>query len=250
MAWDRKVSHPSDVLHQGDRVDAIVLSVKPPTASDAGRISLGLKQTLADPWLEVERKFPVGSQIEGPVTKIMNFGAFVQITPGIDGLVHVSEIVADRRINHPRDVLREGQQVKALVLAIDSEKRQIKLSMKQLIPTSIDEYIAEHKVGDRVSGRVVELTASGAVVELGEGIRAVCGGAGAPAAQKPQPTASSENSAGKPDLSQLSSMLKNRWKGNTPAPSAAPEPLAESQIRTFKIVKLVADAKKIEVELA
>ena len=78
----------------------------------------------------------------------MNFGAFVQIAEGVDGLVHISEIVADRRINHPRDVLREGQRVKALVLAIDSEKRQIKLSMKQLIPTSIDEYIAEHKVGD------------------------------------------------------------------------------------------------------
>ncbi len=111
----------------------------------AGRIALGLKQTLADPWLEVERKFPVGSQVEGPVTKIMNFGAFVQIAEGVDGLVHISEIVADRRINHPRDVLREGQRVKALVLAIDQEKRQIKLSMKQLIPTSIDEYIAEHK---------------------------------------------------------------------------------------------------------
>ena len=109
----------------------------------------------------------------------MNFGAFVQIaegpeSTGIDGLVHVSEIVADRRINHPRDVLREGQVVKAVILAIDSEKRQIKLSMKQLIPTSIDEYIAEHKVGDPVSGRVVELTSSGATVELGEGIRATC----------------------------------------------------------------------------
>jgi small subunit ribosomal protein S1 len=255
MAWDRKVSHPSDVLRQGDRVDAIVLSVKPPTASDAGRISLGLKQTLADPWLEVERKFPVGSQIEGPVTKIMNFGAFVQITPGIDGLVHVSEIVADRRINHPRDVLREGQQVKALVLAIDSEKRQIKLSMKQLIPTSIDEYIAEHKVGDRVSGRVVELTASGAVVELGEGIHAAlhakkAGAAGAPAAEAAKTSATpSKEAAAAPDLSQLSSMLKARWKGNAPAPSAAPEPLAESQIRTFKITKLAADTKKIEVEL-
>jgi small subunit ribosomal protein S1 len=255
MAWDRKVSHPSDVLHQGDRVDAIVLSVKLPTASDAGRISLGLKQTLADPWLEVERKFPVGSQIEGPVTKIMNFGAFVQITPGIDGLVHVSEIVADRRINHPRDVLREGQQVKALVLAIDSEKRQIKLSMKQLIPTSIDEYIAEHKVGDRVSGRVVELTASGAVVELGEGIHAAlhakkAGAAGAPAAEAAKTSATpSKEAAAAPDLSQLSSMLKARWKGNAPAPSAAPEPLAESQIRTFKITKLAADTKKIEVEL-
>ena len=251
MAWDKKVRHPSDLLRQGDRVDAIVLSVKPPTASDGGRISLGLKQTLADPWLEVERKFPVGSQIEGPVTKIMNFGAFVEIAPGADGLVHVSEIVADRRINHPRDVLREGQRVKALVLAIDSEKRQIKLSMKQLIPTSIDEYIAEHKVGDRVSGRVVELTASGAVVELGEGIRGTCGAAAAPSAQKPAHTSSSAapNSA-EPDLSQLSSMLKARWKGNAPAATTVPEPLAEDQIRTFKITKLAAETMKIELELA
>ena len=230
MAWDRKVRHPSDLLRQGDRVDAVVLSVKPPPASDAGRISLGLKQTLADPWLEVERKFPVGSQIEGPVTKIMNFGAFVQIAPGIDGLVHVSEIVADRRINHPRDVLREGQRVKALVLAIDSEKRQIKLSMKQLIPTSIDEYIAEHKVGDRVSGRVVELTASGAVVELGEGIHAAlhakkAGTAGAPAAEAAKTSAApSTEAAAVPDLSQLSSMLKDRWKGNAPSPTAAISP--------------------------
>jgi small subunit ribosomal protein S1 len=256
MAWDKKVRHPSDLLRQGDRVDAIVLSVKPPTASDSGRISLGLKQTLADPWLDVERKFPVGSQIEGPVTKIMNFGAFVQIAPGTDGLVHVSEIVADRRINHPRDVLREGQRVKALVLAIDSEKRQIKLSMKQLIPTSIDEYIAEHKAGNQVSGRVVELTASGAVIELGEGIRATllakkAGAAGAPAAEVAKTsTAQSTGAAAAPDLSQLSSMLKARWKGNAPAPSAQPEPLAESQIRTFKIVKLIPDAKQIEVELA
>jgi small subunit ribosomal protein S1 len=250
MAWDKKVRHPGDLLRQGERVDAVVLSVKPPTASNGGRISLGLKQTLADPWLDVERKFPVGSEIEGPVTKIMNFGAFVEIAPGAEGLVHISEIVADRRINHPRDVLREGQRVKALVLAIDPDKRQIKLSMKQLIPTSIDEYIAEHKLGDRVSGRVVELTASGAVIELGEGIRAALhaktgGGAAAPSVQKPVPASSS----GAPDLSQLSSMLKARWKGNASAPSEAPEPLAESQIRTFKIVKLIPDSKKIEVEL-
>ena len=174
MSWAKKVRHPSDLLKQGDRVDAVVLSVKPPAGTEQGRISLGLKQTLADPWLDVQRRFPAGSQVEGPVTKIMNFGAFVQIAEGVDGLVHVSEIVADRRINHPRDVVREGQVVKAVILAIDSEKRQIKLSMKQLIPTSIDEYIAEHKVGDTVSGRVVELTSSGATVELGEGIRAAC----------------------------------------------------------------------------
>src|SRR5580704_14069792 len=236
MAWEKKVRHPSDLLSQGDRVDAVVLSVKPPTASDGGRISLGLKQTLADPWLEVERKYPVGSQIEGPVTKIMNFGAFVEIAPGADGLVHVSEIVADRRINHPRDVLREGQRVKALVLAIDSEKRQIKLSMKQLIPTSIDEYMAEHKVGDRVSGRVVELTASGAVVELGDGIRAalnaktggaagIGGAAAAPSAPRTTtvPTSGAPPQSGSgPNLSQLSSMLNARWKGSAPAPTAAP----------------------------
>jgi len=255
MSWAKKVRHPADVLSQGARVDAVVLSVKPPTGGEAGRIALGLKQTLADPWLEVERKFPVGSQVEGPVTKIMNFGAFVQIGEGIDGLVHISEMVADRRLNHPREVLRDGQRVKALVLAIDAEKRQIKLSMKQLIPTSIDEYIAEHKVGDRVSGRVVELTASGAVVELGEGIKAICRAAAASAGPaKSSATASqaaaSAPSAGKPDLSQLSSMLKARWKGNAPAPSAVPDPLAEGQVRNFKIVKLSADAKKIEVELA
>jgi small subunit ribosomal protein S1 len=253
MSWERKVRHPGDLLQQGDRVDAVVLSVKPPTGTEPGRISLGLKQALADPWLEFERKFPVGSEIEGPVTKLMNFGAFVQIAPGVDGLVHVSEIVADRRINHPRDAVREGQRVKAVILAVDQEKRQIKLSMKQLIPTSIDEYIAEHKVGDRVSGRVVEITASGATVELGEGIKAALqlkksAAASAPSAQKS--AASPSDSAAKPDLSQLSSLLKARWQGNAPAQTAAPEPLVESQIRTFKITKLVVDAKKIEVELA
>jgi small subunit ribosomal protein S1 len=267
MSWAKKLRHPSDMLKQGDRVDAVILSVKPPTPSESGRaepgrISLGLKQALADPWLDVERKFPVGSQVEGPVTKIMNFGAFVQIADGIDGLVHISEIVADRRLNHPRDVLREGQRVKALVLAIDTEKRQIKLSMKQLIPTSIDEYIAEHKVGDTVSGRVVEISPS-VIVELGEGIRAACriagraGGtpsAGSPssvAASAQTPAAAPEmKSSAAPNLSALSSMLKARWKGNAPEPSAQPEPLAESQIRTFKIVKLDAEAKKIEVEIA
>ncbi len=262
MSWAKKVRHPSDLLKQGDRVDTVILSVKPPEGSEQGRISLGLRQTLADPWLDVERKFPVGSQVEGPVTKIMNFGAFVQIAEGIDGLVHVSEIVADRRINHPRDVLREGQRVQALVLAIDSEKRQIKLSMRQLIPTSIDEYIAEHKPGDRVSGRIVEITASGVVVELGEGIRAACrtaaassgtGRAGDPpsasSATSQKPAVSGASQA-KPDLSQLSSMLKARWKGNAPPASAAPEPLAAGQIRNFKIVKLTPDSKKIEVELA
>jgi small subunit ribosomal protein S1 len=240
MSWAKKVRIASDVVKPGDRVDAMILGIKP----DERRISLGLKQTLTDPWSEVPLKFPVGSQIEGPVTRLMNFGAFVQVAEGIEGLVHVSEISAERRIHHPSDVMRVGQVVKAQVLAIDTEKRQIKLSIKQLVPTSIDEYLAEHKVGDKVSGRVVQ--ESPALVELGEGIRALCRASSkAGAASAPSPAAE-----GKADLSALSSMLKARWKGNAPAQSSKPEPLQVGQIRVFSIVKLDLAAKQIEVETA
>jgi small subunit ribosomal protein S1 len=247
MSWGKKIRHPSDVLKQGDRVDAVILSVKP----EERRIALGLKQTLADPWLDAQRNFPAGSQVEGPVTKLMNFGAFVQIADGVEGLVHISEIVADRRLNHPSDVLRAGQIVKAQVLAIDPEKRQIKLSMKQLIPTDIDEYIAEHKVGDEVSGRVLEQSPTLTHVELGDGIRATCRTTFATANPSVAPEVQIELAAApKPDLSNLSSMLKARWQGNAPIAESKPEPLAEGQIRSFKIVKIDAGAKKIEVELA
>jgi small subunit ribosomal protein S1 len=240
MAWSKKVRHPGDILKQGDTVDAVVLGIK----LDERRLSLGLKQALGDPWADAQRKFPVGSQIEGPVTKLMAFGAFIQIAEGVEGLVHVSEIVADRRINHPGDVLHAGQQVKALVLAIDTEKRQVKLSIKQLIPTCIDEYIAEHKPGDIVSARVVEVSDHQATVELGEGIRGACRISTAKAAAAPEP-----QSEGKTNLGSLSAMLSARWKGNAPAAQSKPEPLSAGQIRSFKIVKLDADTKKIEVEL-
>jgi small subunit ribosomal protein S1 len=243
MSYGKKLRHPSDILKQGDQVDAVILGIKP----EERRISLGLKQTLTDPWAEVQKKFPVGSQIEGPVTKLMNFGAFVQLEEGIEGLVHISEITAERRLNHPSDMLRAGQVVKAQVLAIDAEKRQIKLSMKQLIPTDIDEYIAERKVGDKVTARVIEASPALTLVELGDGIRAVCRTAAGQAKAAVAPEAKPE---GKVDLSSLSSMLKDRWKGNTQAAQAKPEPLAEGQIRSFKIVKLDVEAKKIEVELA
>ncbi len=157
-------------------------------------------------------------------------------------MVHISEIVADRRLHHPSDVLHVGQVVQAQVLAVDTAKRQIKLSMKQLIPTSIDEYIAEHKVGDTVSGRVVDV--SPAIVELGEGIRAACRvSAGKGASSGPATEA-------KADLSSLSTLLQARWKGAAPAPSATPEPLQAGQIRSVRIVKLDPESKHIEVELA
>ena len=254
MSWGKKVRHPSDLLKQGERVDAVILAIKP----EERRISLGLKQSLADPWTEVRKKFPEGSQIAGPVTKLMNFGAFVQLADGIEGLVHISEITAERRLGHPADVLHAGQIVKAKVLAIDTEKRQIKLSIKQLIPTDVDEYIAEHKVGDTVSGRVIEQSPTLTVIELGDGIRANCGAAGtgrageassAPAAVPTETSKPKSKTESKPDLSNLSSMLKDRWQGNAPAASAKPDPLSEGQIRSFKIVSLDPETKKIEVEL-
>jgi small subunit ribosomal protein S1 len=241
MSWGKKVRHPSDVVKPGDRVDAVILAIKP----EERRISLGLKQTLTDPWAEVTHRFPVGSQVEGPVTKLMAFGAFVQIAEGVEGLVHVSEISAEKRIHHPQDVLRAGQIVKAQVLGIAPEKRQIKLSMKQLVPTSIDEYIAEHKTGDVVSGRVVQESATGASIELGENIFAQC------RVSKVAPTAAAESKPeAKADLSSLSSMLQARWKGSAPSSSSAPEPLHAGQIRSFKISKLDAESKTIEVQPA
>jgi small subunit ribosomal protein S1 len=241
MSWGKKIRHPSDVVKEGDRVDAVILAIKP----EEKRISLGLKQTLTDPWSDVTQRFPLGSQVEGPVTKMMAFGAFVQIAEGVEGLVHVSEISAEKRIHHPQDVLRVGQVVKAQVLGIAPEKRQIKLSMKQLVPTSIDEYISEHKIGDVVSGRVVEESAGGASVELGENIFAICRPTTAA-----QPSAAAAVQSGKADLSSLSSMLQARWKGSAPAPAVGPEPLKAGQIRSFRITNLDAEAKSIEVQVA
>jgi small subunit ribosomal protein S1 len=239
MSWIKKVRKPSDILKQGDAVDTIVLSVN----RAERRLSLGLKQALGDPWADVTKKFPAGSAIEGPVTRLMKFGAFVQLTEGVEGLVHISEISAEKHINHPQDVLRAGQIVKAQVLAIDTEKRQIKLSMKQLVPTSLDEYLDEHAVGDTVSGRVVEQSQDRAIVELGEGIRVSCRVAANAAA-----TAESKSDA-KADLSSLTSMLKARWKGSATSAAPQPEPILAGQIRSFKIVKLDRDTKVIEVEL-
>ena len=123
----------------------------------------------------------------------------------------------------------------------------MKLSIKQLIPASIDEFIAEHKPGDKVSGRVVDVTGASAVVEIGDGIRATCK---VPAKAAVQEAAAPQVPDGKPNLSALSSLLSARWKGNAPAATSGPEPLAASQIRSFKITKLNPEAKKIELELA
>jgi small subunit ribosomal protein S1 len=233
MSWAKKVKRPSDVLKSGDTVEAVILSVQQPER----RMALGLKQALGDPWADAAKKFPVGSAVEGAVTRMEKFGAFVQMSEGVEGLVHISEITTERRLAHPQEALKVGQVVRAQVLALDTEKRQAKLSMKQLVPTSLDEYVAEHKVGDVVSGRVVEQREGAATVELGEGIRVTC---------RLREDAGTQAQSGGADLSALSSMLQARWKGNA---AARPEPLGVGQVRNFRIVALDGETKRIEVEM-
>jgi small subunit ribosomal protein S1 len=246
MSWSRgKVRKPSDVVKEGEAVEVVILGVN---AADH-KLSLGLKQALGDPWADASQRFPVGSAIEGPITSLTKFGAFVQLAEGVEGMVHVSEISAEKRIGQPAEVLRVGQRVQALVIAIDPEKRQMRLSMKQLVPTSIDEYLAEHKEGDVVTGRLMDDSGSSqnehARVELGDGIHAMCRSASSTTTaakndSKPQQKA---------DLSSLSSMLQARWKTGSGGPPKA-EPAKAGQVRSFRIIKLDPAAKKIEVEFA
>jgi small subunit ribosomal protein S1 len=161
-------------------------------------------------------------------------------------MVHVSDISAEKRINHPQDVLTLGQAVRAVVLELDTAKRRLKLGMKQLAPTSIDEYLAEHKVGDVVSGRVMEVSGGSAQVELGEGIQAEC----RVTMPKQNQHKEAEFSSKKADLASLTSMLQARWKGGAVAESAKPQELLGGQVRSFRIQRLDTAAKKIELELA
>ena len=240
MSWVKKVRKPSDLVKPGETVEAVILAV----SAGEQRMSLGLKQALGDPWVDAAQKFPVGTAVEGPVTSLTKFGAFVQVAEGIEGMVHISDISAEKRINHPQDVLKVGQPVKALVLELDTEKRRLKLGMKQLVPTSIDEYVAEHQPGDVVSGRVVEVSGGSAQVELGEGIRAACS-----ISQKPKLEDAKHPSGAKTDLAALSTMLAARWKSGTVAESAKPNAVQPGQVRKFRITKLDRDLKKIEAEL-
>jgi small subunit ribosomal protein S1 len=241
MSWSKKVRKPSDAVKPGETVEAVILGVNVAER----RISLGLKQALGDPWVEAAKNLGIGSVIEGPVVSITKFGAFVQIAEGVEGMIHVSEISAEKRINHPQDVLKVGQTVKAQVLDIDGAKRNVRLSIKQMVPSSLDEYIAEHKEGDVVTGRVVQVSGGIARVELGEGVFAACRMMEeAPAQTEKLPAAKAA------DLGSLSSMLQQRWKSGASPIAAKPDASSAGQIRSFRISKLDPAAKKIELELA
>jgi small subunit ribosomal protein S1 len=242
MSWGKKLRSASTLVKPGEIVDVVILGVN----SGERRMSLGLKQALGDPWADAAQKFATGSVIEGPVVSITKFGAFVQLSEGVEGMIHISDMSAEKHINHPQELLKVGQLVKAQVLAVDTDKRQLRLGMKQLVPSGLDEYIAEHKEGDVVTGRMMEISGEQARVELGEGIQAGCRmDASGVSEEKDQRSAA----ALKPDLSSLGSMLQARWKGATSG-GAKPEPVRTGQIRNFRIKKLDPAAKKIELELA
>jgi small subunit ribosomal protein S1 len=241
MSWV-KMRKPRDLVKPGETVEAVILGIN----VGEKRISLGLKQALGDPWADAAQKFPVGSVVEGPVVSLTKFGAFVQVAEGVEGMIHVSDISAEKRINHPQDVLKTGISVKAQVLEIDTEKRRLKLGVKQLVPTSIDEYLGEHQPGDAVSGRIVEVVGDAAMVELGEGIRATCRIVERARQERSDP----EQLGGeKPDVKSLSSMLAARWKAGA-AESSKPQAVRAGQVRSFRITNLNSVAKEIEVELA
>ncbi len=238
MSWSKKLRKPSDIVKPGDAVEAVVLKVDPAEK----RIALGLKQALGDPWDDVLKNHPVGSVVEAPVTSLAKFGAFVDLGNGIEGMIHIGDMSREKRLNHPNEVLKEGQSVKAQVLEIDKERRRLRLGMKQLEPTSADAFIAEHTVGETVTGRVVDISAVRARVELAEGVHATC----RMSQEAGRPGGKSEGQGNRPDLSTMTAMLAARWKSGGPTGPEGPKP---GQVRDFKITVLDPTQKRIEVEL-
>jgi small subunit ribosomal protein S1 len=170
MTWSRRMKHPSKVVKPGDQVEAVVLEVHPKER----RISLGLKQLEPNPWTTIDSRYSVGSVVEGRVRNMTDFGAFIEIEEGIDGLVHVSDLSWTQRVKHPSEVLKKGQIVQAVILNIDSAAHRLSLGIKQLQPDAWESFFQNHQVGDVVHGRVCRLASFGAFVELAEGVEGLC----------------------------------------------------------------------------
>ncbi len=242
LSWSKKLKRPIDVVKPGEMVEAVVLGINPAER----RISLGLKQALGDPWEEAGKKYAPGTVVEAPVASFTNFGAFLDLGDGIDGMIHISDISRDKRLNHPREALTTGQTVRAVVLEMDRAKRRIKLGMKQLEPTSVDTYIAEHQQGEIVTGRIVEVKQGRAKVELGEGVFAESSVAAASEGPVAEPAESAKS-----DISSLTAMLSAKWKqGGGRASDRAASEIRAGEIRSFRIVRLDPGSKKIELESA
>jgi small subunit ribosomal protein S1 len=238
LSWDKKVRKASDVLNPGDFVEVQILDIKLPEK----KIGLGLKQLVEDPWESAKKLYPLGAIFEGPITDVQKFGAFVEIGPGVEGMIHVADITREKRIEHPKDVLSVGQVVKAAVSDYEADRRRIRLSIKQLEPTSADNYIAEHQVGETVTGRVSEVKEGRVKVQLAEGVTGMCH------LPKSEKEASGSGGTSKVDVSALGAMLSARWREGGAGESSKNE-LRVGQIRQFKITNLDVANKRVDVEL-
>jgi len=170
MTWSKRMKHPSKLVNVNDEVDCVVLSVNPTER----RISLGMRQLASNPWDTLHDKYPVGATVEGRVRNLTEFGAFIEIEEGIDGLVHVSNLSWTTRVKHPSEVLKKGDKVKAVILAIEPDKRRLSLGVKQMQPDVWDSFFAQHRVGDIVHGKILRVANFGAFVEIAEGIEGLC----------------------------------------------------------------------------
>jgi small subunit ribosomal protein S1 len=170
MTWSKRMKHPSKLVKPGDEIDTLILSVNP----NDRRISLGMKQLQDNPWEQLEEKYPTGAIIEGRVRNLTDFGAFIEIEDGIDGLVHVSNLSWTKRIKHPSEVLKKGEKVRAIVLGVEPENRRLSLGVKQLQPDVWDTFFAQHRIGDVIKGKVLRTAQFGAFVEIADGVEGLC----------------------------------------------------------------------------
>jgi small subunit ribosomal protein S1 len=170
MTWSKRMKHPSKLVNPGETVDVEVLGVDP----RARRISLGMKQTQPNPWETLHQRYHIGDRVRGRVRNLTDFGAFVEVEDGVDGLVHVSDISWNKRIKHPGEALKKGQEIEAVITNIDTENRRLSLSIKDMEPSAWDKFINEHKPGDIVMGKITRFANFGAFVELAEGLEGLC----------------------------------------------------------------------------
>jgi len=170
MTWSKRTKHPSKIVSVGQQVETVVLNVNP----QERRISLGLKQLEANPWETLHQKYPIGATVEGRVRNLTDFGAFVEIEDGIDGLVHVSNLSWTKRVKHPSEVLKKGDKVKTIVLGIDTDQRRLSLGVKQLQPDIWETFFSTRRVGDVLHGKVLRVASFGAFVEIADGVEGLC----------------------------------------------------------------------------
>ncbi|MBK7259835.1 MAG: 30S ribosomal protein S1 [Ignavibacteriae bacterium] len=166
MSWTQHIKHPSQVVSMGQMVDAVILSLD----KDAKKLSLGIKQLEPDPWLTLMQKYPVGSRHKGIVRNLTNFGVFVELEQGVDGLVHISDLSWTKKVRHPGEIVKKGDEIEVIILGVDVDQRRISLGHKQIEDNPWDRFGDNYKVGTEVEGKIVRIIEKGVIVELPLGV--------------------------------------------------------------------------------